>query len=387
MPDTHTPLLQRLWPRFDDAAEETRFREQHDADVARQVTLYAPMAISFVLAASVGHVLLFPRFVWLPVLVLLTITMLLPLLRAWWLTKQDTAGAQLQSAMRTTAIGASVGVCLVVASARAQGYPLPYEGILLVTMTIFLLSGLLARDAMLIALICVAGILVIEWTWPTTWQDALVRSFFGFASWLLGSVFALSMERADRRDFRHRETLHAMALRDPLTGLLNRRGLDERFALLLASARRESTPISLAIVDLDHFKNYNDACGHDAGDAVLVAVAAALARHARRPLDAVARLGGEEFLLVWHDAAARDGERLAGEVCAGIRALALPHPASPVAECVTASIGVVTVFPRTEHETLEALYRAADAALYDAKRSGRNRVCTATFALPDGERA
>jgi hypothetical protein len=66
--------------------------------------------------------------------------------------------------MKITAVGAAVGVCLVVASARAKGYPLPYEGILLVTMTIFLLSGMLARDAMLVALICLVGILAIEWS-------------------------------------------------------------------------------------------------------------------------------------------------------------------------------------------------------------------------------
>jgi diguanylate cyclase (GGDEF)-like protein len=382
MSSAHATLLQRLWPRFEDAAEEARFRSAHAARVGRQVALYAPMAIGFVLAAGAGHVLLFPRAVWLPVLVLLAVTMLLPLLHAWSLARRDVGHAQLQRAMRITATGAAIGVCLVVASARAQAFPLPYEGILLVTMTIFLISGLLARDAMLIALICLAGIVLIEWSWPTVWQEALVRSFFGLACWLLGSVFALSMERADRRDFRHRETLHAMALRDPLTGLLNRRGLDERFALLLATARRDRAPLSLAVIDLDHFKAYNDACGHDAGDAVLVAVANALQRHARRPLDAVARLGGEEFLLAWQGADAADGERLAGNVCSGIHALALAHPASPVAACITASIGVVSVAAVQESDTLDSLYRAADTALYEAKRCGRNRACTAAANSP-----
>lgn len=380
MPAAITTLARRLWPRFEDAGEEARFRAGQNAEMGRRIAVYAPMAIVFVLAAGVGHVLLFPQFVWLPILVLLTVTMLLPLLASWWLAHRDATPERLHRAMKITAVGAAVGVCLVVASARAKGYPLPCEGILLVTMTIFLLSGMLARDAMLVALICLVGILAIEWSWPTTWEEALVRSFFGLASWLLGSVFSMFIERADRRDFRHREMLHAMAQRDPLTGLFNRRGLDERFAVLLASARRDGSPLSLAIVDLDHFKAYNDNYGHDAGDAVLVAVSGVLARHARRPLDVVARLGGEEFLLAWHDAGHDDAARLANAVCHGVHALGLPHRVAADGN-VTASVGVTTRQPVQDSDSLDSLYRSADTALYAAKHQGRNRVCVAADSL------
>lgn len=366
------PLAARLWPRFDDPAEEARFRAGQAEEAGRRIAVYAPMAIGFVLAAGIGHVLLFPRFVWQPILLLLTATMLLPLLGSWWLARHNAPAQRLQQAMRLTALGAAVGVCLVVASARAQGYPLPYEGILLVTMTVFLLSGLPARDAMLIALTCLAGLVVIEWTWPTSRQDTVVRTFFGAASWLLGSVFSLLIERADRRDFRHREQLHDIAVRDPLTGLLNRRGLDERFALLQANARRDGTPVSLAVIDLDHFKAYNDTLGHEAGDAVLAAVAGVLMRHARRPLDIAARLGGEEFLLAWQDTGVVDARRLAADVITAVRALDIPHPANNGR--VTASLGHTTLPRVGADDTLDALYRRADAALYRAKHAGRDRA-------------
>jgi diguanylate cyclase (GGDEF)-like protein len=208
-----------------------------------------------------------------------------------------------------------------------------------------------------------------------------VRSFFGLASWLLGSVFSMFIERADRRDFRHREMLHAMAQRDPLTGLFNRRGLDERFALLLASARRDGSPLSLAIVDLDHFKAYNDNYGHDAGDAVLVAVSGVLARHARRPLDVVARLGGEEFLLAWHDAGPLTPRGWPTPSATACTPSACHTGHRRLTAHVTASVGVTTRQPVQDSDSLDSLYRSADTALYAAKHQGRNRVCVAAESI------
>lgn len=376
LPAPLAQLADHLWPGFADPAEELRFRERQNDEIVRRLTVHAPLAIGFVFATAFGHVILFPRYVWLPSLGLLAVWMLLPLLVSWRLAQGAVPATRLYRAMQVTASSAAIGVCLVVASARAQGYPypLPYEGILLVIMAIFLLSGLRAFDAMISALVCLVGLIAIEWVWPTTLHDAVVHTFFAIASWLLGTTFSLLIERADRREFVSQEILRSLALRDPLTGLFNRRGLDERFELLAASTRREGVPLTVAIVDLDLFKAYNDTYGHEAGDNVLAAVSGVLARHARRPLDVVARMGGEEFLLAWHDADAGNGARLAKQVCEDIAALGLEHRAATQTGHVTASIGIVTVQPLLDSDDLDSLYRAADAALYEAKRKGRNRV-------------
>lgn len=372
---TGKPALQTLWTGFGDLEEERRFRGQQQDELDRRLKYYAPLAIGFVLASAGGHVLLFPAAVWVPALCLLTVFMLLPLLLSWRIARRPDSARHAYTAMLLTSASVALGVCLTVASARYQGYPLPYEGILLVIMSIFLLSGLLARDATLVALACLAGLVAIEWSWPASEHAPLVRSFFGAALWLLGSVFSLFIERADRRDFRHREILKALAQRDPLTGLLNRRGLEERFAILAATSRRTRHPITVAVIDLDHFKAYNDTYGHEGGDAVLVAVSGVLGRYARRPLDVVARLGGEEFLIGWYDVDDAIGKSLAWQVCADIAALALPHSGAPGTGRVTASIGITTA---RGDASLEDLYRVADGALYTAKGAGRNCVADAS---------
>ncbi|MBX3638275.1 MAG: PAS-domain containing protein [Rubrivivax sp.] len=167
---------------------------------------------------------------------------------------------------------------------------------------------------------------------------------------------------------------------DALTELANRRLFDQRLAEELMRARRHGTPLALAIADVDHFKRYNDRHGHLAGDACLKQVAAVLRDTARRPGDLVARLGGEEFVLLLPDDDA-DAAAALGERCvAALDHAALPHGDSPVAPQVTISIGVADLAglgaPALEGDA-SALLRAADQALYAAKQAGRHRVVVA----------
>ncbi len=174
---------------------------------------------------------------------------------------------------------------------------------------------------------------------------------------------------------------------DALTGLANRRLFDQRLGEYLTRARREKLPLALAIVDIDHFKRYNDHHGHVAGDACLKPVAALLRETACQPGDLAARLGGEEFalLLPQHNAAA--AAALAERCIATLERAALPHGDSPVALQVTISVGVADLadldaaaapdLPRAERES-SVLLRAADQALYAAKHAGRHRVVVAT---------
>jgi len=164
---------------------------------------------------------------------------------------------------------------------------------------------------------------------------------------------------------------------DGLTGVANRRRFDEVLDLEWRRASRTGAPISLAMLDLDYFKDFNDTNGHLAGDERLRQVAEALSRTVGRAGDLVARYGGEEFVVLLPGMPAVDAAALAERLRSGIEALGLTHNASPVSGVVTLSAGVATAQPE-ERTSPAALVAAADGALYRAKREGRNRVVTAS---------
>jgi len=161
---------------------------------------------------------------------------------------------------------------------------------------------------------------------------------------------------------------------DALTGLANRRRLDEALDREWRRATRLETPIALVVADVDHFKEYNDTLGHPEGDRCLQAVADVLRNKARRAGDVVARYGGEEFAILIPDAGREQAMALAEELRLECEARAIPHPRSVVAPVVTISLGVASCSP-SEGGSAEGLLTEADAALYRAKREGRNRVC------------
>lgn len=177
--------------------------------------------------------------------------------------------------------------------------------------------------------------------------------------------------------------LREQAIRDPLTGLHNRGYLDSTLERELARCRREGEALSLAMIDVDHFKNFNDCYGHQAGDECLKEVATALCASVRRASDLVARYGGEEFSLILPHTDAAAALQMAENVRRAVEALALPHEQSAAGR-VTISIGVATM-AGTADISSGKLLRAADEALYRAKRSGRNQVQTS--AADSGERS
>ena len=154
------------WPAFADPAEEARFRAAHDQELAAWVGGYAPLLVVVVVISAVLEVLLFPRAVWLPALVLLLGFVALPVLASWQVARQPDGAARVYGAVLATAISAALAVAVLVSWPRSQGHPQPYEGILLVMMAVFVLSGLRARDASLVSVICVAGVVLVEWCWP-----------------------------------------------------------------------------------------------------------------------------------------------------------------------------------------------------------------------------
>jgi len=162
---------------------------------------------------------------------------------------------------------------------------------------------------------------------------------------------------------------------DGLTGVANRRYFEERLASLWTEAVRQRSPISLVLIDIDRFKQYNDNAGHQAGDDCLRRVAAALESGVVRDDDLVARYGGEEFAVLLPATDQRAALSIAERIRAAILALEIAHPDSDVASCVTVSVGVATA--REGHiDGPDELIERADQALYRAKRGGRNRTVT-----------
>lgn len=169
------------------------------------------------------------------------------------------------------------------------------------------------------------------------------------------------------------DALQRAAYLDPLTKIANRRHFDSFLEKEWQRAVRNGGTLSLVVLDVDHFKLYNDSLGHPAGDSCLQQVAQAIDAHACRSGDLAARYGGEEFVMLFAETEAETAMVLAEAIRANIENLRLPHPRSPTSNWITVSIGVATIRPH-QLDDREALFVAADRALYVAKEGGRNQV-------------
>ena len=174
------------------------------------------------------------------------------------------------------------------------------------------------------------------------------------------------------------DALRMLASLDGLTGVPNRRIFDERLDAEWRACRRSGVPLSLLMVDVDHFKLYNDHYGHLDGDQCLKAIASALADSVERGRDMLARFGGEEFVCLLPDTDLEGARHIAEKLRSAVEALAIPHVESKTASTVTVSLGVATT---TQCDALQPpeLLKVADEQLYLAKQSGRNRVCGVQF--------
>ena len=165
---------------------------------------------------------------------------------------------------------------------------------------------------------------------------------------------------------------------DALTGIYNRRFLEDDLTRVIKSLARSGGELSVLMMDIDFFKKYNDTYGHSQGDFCLKNVAETLAGSISRPDDFVARYGGEEFAVVLPDTDAKGAQLLAAKILANIRARNIPHEKNEAASCVTISIGITTGNVLHEHDGGEYIKRA-DEALYMSKQSGRNKYTYLDF--------
>jgi len=176
------------------------------------------------------------------------------------------------------------------------------------------------------------------------------------------------------------QQLKTLSATDGLTGLANRRSFDSYWTQEWQRAVRQGTPLAVIMLDVDHFKAYNDHYGHQQGDACLRALGDILRATIRRAGELAARYGGEEFVVVMPGATAEKAHETAQSILLALRAEHLPHASSPVAPVVTISLGVAAGLPGI-HDDREHLIKAADVALFEAKHQGRNRVVVSSAPL------
>jgi diguanylate cyclase (GGDEF)-like protein len=248
-----------------------------------------------------------------------------------------------------------------------------FARLLIALVSIYFVLGLRFRLALVLNLVTVAfyALAAESFGMPTTERI----QFLGML--LMTSVVcaagAYNLEYAWRRSWLEGELRKEVALRDALTGLHNRRRLDEHLQQVWQQALREQKPIAMLSSDIDCFRAFNDHYGHAAGDEALKAVAGVHARFGRRPFDMAARSGGEEFVIVLFDAGRQEALRLGEEILRAVEGLQIPHAHSTAATVLTVSIGIACTVPSTERDSA-GLMQGAHQALYAAKHNGRNRV-------------
>ena len=249
---------------------------------------------------------------------------------------------------------------------------------------IAVLMSALARLPRLCLVVAVAtSVLVLSGLWfsedrEVSWQIVAINRVVALilvwvTYWLIQRI-ERSRQVLERRDaeLAERNALLARLVdEDPLTGVANRRRFDEVLQIEFGRSQREQAPLSLLMIDIDHFKEYNDRCGHPAGDECLIRIAEAVRAQLHRPTDTLARIGGEEFAVLLPGTRCDGASERAETIRAAIEGLAVAHPRGGA---VTISIGVATTRGLAGPRTGEELLELADRALYRAKDSGRNCV-------------
>lgn len=204
------------------------------------------------------------------------------------------------------------------------------------------------------------------------WIESSMRVTRAFGTGEINGVVAISRDMTEQKALEQK--LAALATIDGLTGLANRRHFDELLESEWERARRDGAALSLLLIDVDHFKKYNDRYGHQAGDACLKSVAQVLAAQALRPADLAARYGGEEFVLLLPDTDAAGCEMIGRRIRDSLAVPGIDHELNLPSRKVTVSIGGATVNRQTAQTQRSSLIEAADRALYSAKDAGRDRM-------------
>ncbi|MCC1495590.1 diguanylate cyclase [Alcanivorax sp. 1008] len=372
-----------LWLSFP-ADLERRYREDYRNEAARAFRYRSLFILFLYLLLSSGIYALMPeseRFAWVSwyswvgvIIVVASVLSRVPAMDRWF------------------SLYAGLGSMLAVAfSVAITGFThnqvanqLTHAAIMYAVVIIYSIVGLNLRTATLAGWSGGAlGIVIAHMMGGAVDWDVAHRTYTG--SSLMGMLICYLIEHGHRRAYLQARLLTLTGQRteqyarqvahlsrtDPLTGLSNRRHMDEVMDVLWRRARREQFCVAALMIDVDHFKPYNDHFGHLAGDQCLRKISAVLSDFAGRPDDLAVRYGGEEFLLVLGGADLQAAQHIAQRVLEAVRELAVPMPDEK--NCISVSIGVAAVVP-AESIGVDALLHQADEALYQAKQQGRDRV-------------
>jgi len=261
----------------------------------------------------------------------------------------------------------------VVTRASLQGMPYYFAATVAWVFVVWLICGLPFRAAALTATLISSTYFWGMYHWdfdsPERYFAAATLTFVN----LMGAFCCYQLEHALRQSFLESKVLSQLAERDGLTGLYNRRSYDQHLERLWRQSRREHSQLTLMLIDIDNFKAYNDLYGHQAGDDALKKVAGVIRQAAHRPLDIVARFGGEEFALVLYGPHTSYVRELPEQLRESVLALKVSHQGSMTGPYLSVSIGVANVMPDADR-SLEGAVQMADEALYQAKEEGRDRV-------------
>ena len=359
------------WLRFE-AALENEFRRAYRDQIQGQIRVNLWLALALIVAFSVmGHTIL--RHGADFKLDLMRFGVFMPIVLAGLVVAYSAAYRRafpLMVQILAPVFGASVVVSELLAAPLGISF---FSAIVLAVIYIYFLIGLFfyaaVRSALLVLAVYIAGAIALHLPATQAIYNSLVLVFAN----IIGATVCYTLERANRTHYLEARLLTEMASRDGLTGIHNRRALDDHINTVWEQAVREQVPLALLLIDIDHFKAYNDYFGHQAGDECLKRVALKLTGCARRPLDFTGRYGGEEFAIVLFDARREYVEEVARRIQAAMEVGAFRHPLSPVNKTLTVSIGGACVVPGKQRSQF-GFVQLADEALYEAKGRGRNCV-------------
>ena len=358
--------------KFRDPELERQFIQSYRESARRWVRMSLLVALSSVCGfAIIDHVLLVgPRFgradIWRFGLQFPLVLIMLVLTRPRWYARWY------QPAIQVAAPMFALGTVLMAIEATPAQLPLVAARLLLATFYFYFMLGLTFGAAVRTNVLLVAAYAGAALLGEFSPSVAIYSLFVLFSANLIGGAGCYALEYANRVAFLERRRLADVAMHDGLTGLLNRTALEEQARALWQHAQLAQLPVSVLLIDIDHFKAYNDCYGHQAGDGCLKQVAAAIRSAAQRqPLDMVARYGGEEIIAILAGGDRVYAGAVAGEILKAVTELGIAHAGSPTRPHVTVSVGVSSVEAGGEY-LHERAVQHADQALYRSKARGRD---------------
>ncbi len=358
--------------RFLDQELEQQFLLTYRMSARRWVRMSLLVALSTTLGfAVIDHVLLVgprlaPPDVWrfglqLP-LVLIMLVLTTPRWYARWY----------QPAIQVAAPLFGAGTVIMAIEATPPQLPLVAARLLLAAFYFYFMLGMTFGAALRTNLLLIGAYAAAAVSGAIAPTVAIYSLFVLCCANLIGGAGCYALEYANRVAFIERRRLAQVAMHDGLTGLLNRAALEQQARSLWQHAKLTHLPVSVLLIDIDHFKAYNDLYGHQAGDGCLTQVATAIRGVAQqRPLDMVARYGGEEIIAILVGGDRAQASAAAAGVIKAVADLGIAHGGSATRPYVTVSVGVTTVDPGGDYSHEQAV-RHADLALYTTKARGRD---------------